>query len=492
MSYGYTAAVIGTTLGQPSFIKYFNLDTRSDATDLISTTNGIFQTGGVIGTLLLPIASDKFGRKWGIAISAILAVISGAGLAGSVHIGMFIAFRFIAGASAFMVLAAVPIWMNEVVPVKMRAGLVDIHAVCLVFGYTVSGWTGFGFFFWKNGGSNAWRPPLALQCVWPLVLLCGLYWIPESPRWLVMKDRVDEARVILDRLHSDPSDPDNEYARSEFYQIQKQIMIDRTLDSSWITMFKRPSYRKRAFYAIGTTFFIQCSGVLVINNYGPTLYKNLGFSPVEQLLHPAAWLTLALGMNAVAIPLVDLFPRNKYIAFGILSCMATLIVEAALIAEFVPSNNGAALRAAVAMLYIFIVFYSICLDGTQFAYLGELFPTHLRAKGVSLGVATISFTNIIWLQAAPTAFINIGWKFYIVFIVPGTIGAIIMWFWFPDTNGMPLEEIAALFGDTDEVAVYQAEINVQDGVIVDTHAEAKGATMDHVEDLGPGDTTNRA
>ncbi|CAO2648550.1 Nn.00g078170.m01.CDS01 [Neocucurbitaria sp. VM-36] len=489
MSYGYTAAVIGTTLGQPSFIAYFDLATRSNATDLISTMNGIFQAGGVIGTLLLPIVSDKYGRKWGIALSAILAVVSGALLAGSTHIGVFIAFRFVAGASAFMVLAAVPIWMNEVVPVKMRAGLVDIHAVCLVFGYTVSGWVGFGFFFWTDGGENTWRPPLALQCAWPLMLLCGLYWIPESPRWLVMQDRTDEARIILDRLHSDPIDPDNEYARSEFYQIQKQIMIDRTLDSSWVTMFRRPSYRKRAFFAIGTTFFIQCSGVLVINNYGPTLYKNLGFSPTLQLLYPAAWLTLAFGLNALAIPLVDLFPRNKYIAAGIFGCMVTLILEAALVAEFVPSNNLAALRAAVAMLYIFQVPYSLCLDGTQFAYLGELFPTHLRAKGVSLGVATISFTNIIWLQAAPTAFITIGWKFYLVFIIPGTIGAVTIWMYFPDTNGMPLEEVAKLFGDEDEVAVYQAEINIQNGVIVDLHAGAKAAQLEHVEDLSWNNST---
>ena len=77
-----------------------------------------------------------------------------------------------------------------------------------------------------------------------------------------MKDRMDEARVILDRLHSDPNDPTNEYARSEFYQIRKQIILDRTLDSSWAGMFKKPSYRKRAFLAMGLTFFIQCSGVL--------------------------------------------------------------------------------------------------------------------------------------------------------------------------------------------------------------------------------------
>jgi MFS family permease len=171
-------------------------------------------------------------------------------LAGSTNIAEFLVFRFVAGASAFMILAAVPIWMNEVVPVALRGGLVDIHAVFLLLGYTVQGWVGFGFYFWKTGGSNTWRPPIALQCAWPAMLLMGIYWIPESPRWLVMKDRIEEAKVILNRLHSDPSDPNDTYARAEFYQIQKQLMIDRTLGSSWAHMFKKPSYRKRAFLAI--------------------------------------------------------------------------------------------------------------------------------------------------------------------------------------------------------------------------------------------------
>jgi hypothetical protein len=82
-------------------------------------------------------------------------------------------------------------------------------------------------------------------------------------------------------------------------------------------------------------------------------------------LYPAAWLTFSLGTNIMAIPLVDLFPRNKYIASGILGCMATLIVEAALVAEFGSSNNKPALLAAVAMFYIFQVPYGLCLDGKQ-------------------------------------------------------------------------------------------------------------------------------
>jgi MFS family permease len=112
--------------------------------------------------------------------SAILILVSGALLAGSVHIGMFLAFRFFAGAGAFMILAAVPIWMSEVVPPYLRGALVQIHAVVLVLGYMCASWLGFGIFHWENGGSATWRIPFAIQSFWPLCLLIGLYWCPES------------------------------------------------------------------------------------------------------------------------------------------------------------------------------------------------------------------------------------------------------------------------------------------------------------------------
>lgn len=90
--------------------------------------------------------------------------------------------------------------------------------------------------------------------------------------------------------------------------------------------------------------------------------------------------------------------------------MVCLIIVAALIANFVPSNNQAALQAIIAFLYIYVVFYEGGLDGTQFAYLGELFPTHLRAKGMNLGVAGICLMNIVWLQSAPSGIANASWK----------------------------------------------------------------------------------
>lgn len=113
-----------------------------------------------------------------------------------------------------------------------------------------------------------------------------------------------------------------------------------------------------------------------------------------QLILLAAWLTLAWGCGVLGIFVIDLFPRPRLIGVGLLLCMACLVVEAALVSSFASGAdlthpNPSALRAAVAMIFVYVVWYEIALDGPQFAYLGELFPTHLRAKGMNLGVAMI-------------------------------------------------------------------------------------------------------
>jgi len=195
-----------------------------------------------------------------------ILIVSGALMTASVHPGMFIAFRFFSGAGTFMILAAVPILMNEIVPVHLRGAMVDIHAVLLVLGYAIQAWVGFGFYFWKNGGSMTWRPPMALTMLFPLLMLLGLPFVPESPRWLCMKSRFEEAERILLQLHACSSDSNNDAARAEFYQIRKQIEIDQKLGSSWAHLFRKPSYRKRALLAMGTTAAVQTSGVLVINS----------------------------------------------------------------------------------------------------------------------------------------------------------------------------------------------------------------------------------
>ena len=97
--------------------------------------NGLYFAGGVIGALVLPWVADGLGRKWAVAVGAVVQVVSGAIMCGAVDVGMFVAFRFFAGASAFAILAAVPLLMNEIVPVHMRGTLVDLRGVSINVGY---------------------------------------------------------------------------------------------------------------------------------------------------------------------------------------------------------------------------------------------------------------------------------------------------------------------------------------------------------------------
>lgn len=158
--------------------------------------------------------------------------------------------------------------------------------------------------------------------------------------------------------------------------------------------------------------------------------------------------------------------------------------------KFIADGNTAALRAGVAFLFLIEVPYDFFLNGMQFIYISEIWPMHLRAKGMSLGVAMISLMNIVWLQSAPTAFQNIGWYFYLFFIIPGTIGATIMWFFFPDTLGLPLEEVAAIFGDHEEVAGYMRDIHITeddinnvDGFESDKEGEKSKASAQALENI---------
>ncbi len=185
IEYGYNASIISTTLAQPSFISYFRLDTRSNATQLIATTNGLYQAGGFLGVWTVSYLSDKFGRRNAIAVSAFVNLVAAIGLTASVNISMFIVFRFISGWGAFMIVTAVPIWMNEVTPPSCRGVLVDCHNVGFLIGYTLATVFGYGFYHLPNDNNWGWRGPMIFQALWVVILLPNLLWMPESPRWLV-------------------------------------------------------------------------------------------------------------------------------------------------------------------------------------------------------------------------------------------------------------------------------------------------------------------
>ena len=165
-----------------------------------------------------------------------------------------------------MITLNLPMWVVSLVTSRDRAMYGLIIPLAGNFGYAQSAFIGAGFSYYHGGADSIWRAPVAIQCPPCLILLAGMRWLPESPRFLLLKDRSEEAWKIVHDLHSNSMDPEHEFAKMEFFQMRKQLELDRTLKSSAWELLVRPSYRRRVVMTIGLVLTLWSSGVLVIGS----------------------------------------------------------------------------------------------------------------------------------------------------------------------------------------------------------------------------------
>jgi MFS family permease len=227
---------------------------------------------------------------------------------------MFQAGRFISGLGIGVLVTVCPMYLSEMSSPFRRGWLVGHHAIFLVFGYMLSAWVGFACYYAETTIPEfAWRFPLALQCFPPLILLIGSPWLPRSPRWLISKGKMDEARNVLRRLRQSKDDPNDLVAKEEFYQTKEQLHLEAeklaaTGHSVWTAAWKIKSYRRRMLIGFLTQWGAEFGGPLIIvslgvivrlmanesqNNYAVLLYTNLGMTGSMPLLLSALWLTTA-------------------------------------------------------------------------------------------------------------------------------------------------------------------------------------------------------
>ncbi|KAK2935211.1 Major facilitator, sugar transporter-like [Fusarium oxysporum f. sp. vasinfectum] len=396
-SYGYSASIIASTLGQSHFISYFHLDPAHDpnANALLGATNGLFQTGGLFGALLIGYCADHFSRRVAIIISSAIICIGG---------------------------------------------------VLIGTGYSIAGWVGYACY--PLNGNLQWRIPLALQAVTPALLLIGTFLLPESPRWLLQNDYPDEALVVLKRLHANVHDSEFEFARKEFHDMQQQLNLEKAVGKdSYLDLLTERSMLKRVAAGFLTMFGAQCTGTLVINNYGTVLYSNVGYEGRIAIAFTAGWVTVSIAGNAITAMFVDRLGRVKFMIIGFSGIVCVLIGEIICLALLEKRQSYGLSIAAIAFLYGHIAFFSSCIDATTYIYASEIFPTHHRARGLSLSLSGLFLASLCFTQAATSALAAISWRYYIVFTVTSALMVVVLFLYFPETKGLSLEEVAKLFGD---------------------------------------------
>ncbi|KIW81686.1 hypothetical protein Z517_04712 [Fonsecaea pedrosoi CBS 271.37] len=491
LCFAYPSSILASTIGQPAFLDYMGLLDGTDSISphgntLIGAFTGIFQAGSVFGVIMAGYVMEKWGRKTAMIVCSVISIISGAILTASLNPAMFMVFRFFTGLGSWGFLCVTPVYTSELAQPEYRGLMVGMNGVMIGLGYSIASYVGLGFFYSTNVTAQ-WRGPLGLALFFPILMLLMLWFIPESPRYLLMARRPEEAWQIVSDLHKIKGDTRAEYARTEFFQMQKQVDIDREMNCSWWEMIRRPSYRKRAVMGATFAFLGQSSGATVITNYGTIIYRALGYGPRDQLIFQCGWISVAIFGNLGGAIALDYFGRKSLMLWAFIGCLVCLVIEAAMVALYADTGeNKAGLGVAVAATYMFAVFYDPGIDANSAVFFSEIFPNHIRPKGATICYVVFALTDLVYLQVGPTAFQNIGYRFYIVFIVLMAVAVVWCWFLVPETKGMPLEEVAAIFGDADEVAVYLRDVHLDptnDQLVVEHHDGKGGDSIEKVSEL---------
>ncbi|EEP77542.1 conserved hypothetical protein [Uncinocarpus reesii 1704] len=455
LTYGFCASVISSTIGQPGWYAFFELPAQGEpgyatvTTNAIAAANGLFSAGGAVGSLFMMWSCEAWGRKVNIQLGSFLAILGGALQGGAANLKMFQAGRFVSGASTGVLVTACPMYFAEISSPFVRGWLVGHHAIFLVFGYMLACWIGYACYF--ATGSNpafAWRFPLCFQILSPLLLLMGSPWLPRSPRWLISKGKYDEALVILRRLRQSKDDPQDLVAREEFYRIKKQVMLEAeklaaTGYGVWTAVVKKKSYRRRMIIGFLTQWGTEFGGPLIILVYTPlSISKSL----------PQTNSSKGLIYNPLGAWLHDkINSRRKMYIIGLIGVIITTSCLAAMTAEYTGTKNRVGSGFGIFFIFLYVAFQGTFCHTTMYLYVSEIFPTEIRPIGMGFSTFGQFASTIILLQTAPIGFAHVGWRYYLVPIIWSVLFIPVIYFFFPETARLSLEEIARKFGE--EVAV---------------------------------------
>jgi hypothetical protein len=267
------------------------------------------------------------------------------------------------------------------------------------------------------------------------MLMTGVWFLQESPRWLMEMDRHEEARVALFKLHG--NDSNSEHLELEYREIRDAIVAEKTIAvASWKGLLQKPAWRRRLLLGCGIQAFGQLSGINVINYYGLTIYTSLGIDTRTSLMIIGISGSLSIVYCALGLYFLERIGRVKPMIFSAVGCGLALLVNAVLSQYYLTDSgienpNANALRAMVAMNLVFSFFFTFT-GIISWVYPAEIFPVEIRARGNSISTLTNWCLGLLIGQTSPLALANIGFKFFYVFFVFNLIAAASYLFLYPE------------------------------------------------------------
>lgn len=385
--------------------------------------------GAVVGAGISGALSDRLGRRTIILIAAVIFAVGAIGAALSPNVATLICFRAVLGLGVGAASALVPAYISESAPTDVRGSLSTLFQLAITVGILLAYLVNAAF-----ASASDWRWPIGLAFVPAVVLFVGMYFLPETPRWLVSKDRDEEARRVLGRTRTE------EEVESELRSIQRAE--EEQGEQTGYRELLAPWVRPMLVVGIGLAVFQQLVGINTVIYYAPTIIESTGLASAASVLATVGIGVVNVLMTVVAILVVDRVGRKPLLLVG----LAGMVVSLGLIgAAFAFSGlSGILSWVTLAGLMLYIASFAVSFGPLLWVMLPEIFP--LKARGSGTGISALSNwgANFVVAQAFLPLVGLIG-RSAVFWSLAGVciLAALFIYFLVPETRGRSLEQIEA-------------------------------------------------
>lgn len=448
--FGYNQAGMGGALSLPEFGKYFpmlsTLDKEGSAKSQASTLQGVFVStfslGALLGAVFCSFFGDRLGRKKTILLGALLVLVGEILECSAFSVGQLCTGRTILGIGIGMLNVTVPSWQSECSKPKNRGKHVALDGAFISLGYLLTNWISFGFYM-GNHSQATWRVPIAIGAIFNFPLIFAIIKLPESPRWLIMKGRINEAREILASING--TNIEDDIILQEIENIEISNCQSAKTDAKFIDLFKMGEEKllMRFLMCMSLQCLQQMSGSNLISVYSTTLYQeSLGMSGKLSRILSSCTLTFKFFCGFIAFFTVDRYGRRLLLTIsgsGMALCMLFLAVTTS------QPDNFSANIASVFFIFAFNFFIPIGFLGINWLYVTEISPTKYRTYISAILSANNWIWNFVVTMITPIAIQSIAYRYYIIYAVIGAVIPIMVLNFFPETLGLELEAIDLIF-----------------------------------------------
>ncbi|KAN0061336.1 high affinity glucose transporter [Thecaphora frezii] len=474
MLFGFDVSSMSAILSTPNYLVYFGpkgsiqecedrpgaLCSPGPSADVQGGITASMAGGSFLGALVSGYITDKLGRRKAIFISCLLWIIGSIICTAAQNVAMLVVGRIFNGACVGIASAQVPVYLSEISTPAIRGRLVGCQQWAITWGIAIFYYICIGCSYigdrisgeQDGRGTASFRVPWALQMIPAFVLMAFLPIMPESPRWLALKNRYDESLQVLGAIHGN-GDIHAPKVQAEFRKIQ-QALEEENQGTSYLDLFRNGN-AWRTHIAMFTQIWSQLTGMNVAMYYIGYLFQMAGMTGNIALVSSSIQYVINVAMTIPALLYLDRWGRRRTLIIGSTLMMTWLICMAALMAthgHYVPSTGvvrwrveGPAAKAVIACSFLFVASYAPTWGPVSWTYPPELFGTALRGKAGSISTSCNWIFNFALSYFVPPAFQNIQWKSYLIFAVFCLAMTVHVFLAFPETAGKSLEEVEEIF-----------------------------------------------